>query len=64
MKKVYRVTDATATSVGYNGYQVDYIYGGQHYSVTGEFYIDPEGYLHHEHISKTGKEIPFKIKVR
>lgn len=42
---------------------ITYWYGGKMYNCTGEFHIDKDGYLHHSHITKRGKEIEFKVYV-
>jgi hypothetical protein len=33
------------------GYNLNYSVDGKDYTVTGEFYIDKDGYLHHTHIA-------------
>lgn len=62
-KKIYRITNKEASRTS-DGYYISWTYGGENFWAQGEFYIDRQGYLHHSHITKTGKEIEFKIKVR
>lgn len=48
---------------GYNNTLV-YFADGVEMSVTGEFYIDKHGFLHHSHIFEDGTEIEFAIEYK
>jgi hypothetical protein len=61
-KKRYYITNAQVSKAN-GGYYLSYTYGGEDFWAQGEFHLDSKGYLHHTHITKTGKEIDVKVKI-
>lgn len=62
MKK-YQITDVELTKGNFNqGDTLRYKANGEEQCVTGEFYIDKNGILHHSHIFPDGTEVEIKTK--
>lgn len=64
MKKYY-VTDVKFTKGNYSqGDTLTWMYAGEEYSATGEFFVDSKGYLHHTFFTPRGREKEIKVKKR
>ena len=56
MKTNHTITDIEFTGSPMNGY-LYYVADGQEYEITGEFYMDKDGNIHHEHwFDEEGKD--------
>lgn len=64
-RKKYYVTDIELQKGGaHQGDTLYWVYAGEEYSCTGDFYVDNKGFLHHTFITPGGKERKIKIKIR
>lgn len=62
-KKKYYITNVELQKGGpHQGDTLCWVYAGEEYSCTGEFYVDNKGYLHHTFTTPRGREIEIKVK--
>lgn len=56
----HEVIDLVKSGLGFSLlYRVD----GEEFSVDGEFFVDKNNYLHHQHICTDGTELDIKVKL-